>query len=85
MWEGGRDGIKKALKRVKARSLFLGIDNDILFPVVEQKMLTDTVENSWYDEIDSIYGHDGFLLEFEKLTIAINNFYKKVAARKKTA
>ena len=81
----GRDGIEKALKRIKARSLFLGIDNDILFPVVEQKMLTDTVENSWYDEIDSIYGHDGFLLEFEKLTIAIKDFYKKVAARKKTA
>ncbi len=81
----GRDGIEKALKRIKARSLFLGIDNDILFPVVEQKMLTDTVENSWYDEIDSIYGHDGFLLEFEKLTTSINGFYKEVAARKKIA
>jgi homoserine O-acetyltransferase len=81
----GRGGIKKALKRIKARSLFLGIDNDILFPVVEQKMLADTVENARYDELDSIYGHDGFLLEFDKLTTAINNFYREAAAKKRTA
>lgn len=81
----GRGGIIKALKRIKARSLFLGIDNDILFPVVEQKMLADTVENARYDKLDSIYGHDGFLLEFDKLTTSINTFYREAAAKKRTA
>jgi homoserine O-acetyltransferase/O-succinyltransferase len=83
----GRDrgGLEKALSRIKAKSLFLGIDNDILFPVVEQKFLAEHVPYGQYDEIDSIYGHDGFLLEFEKLTKAISSFYSETSRQKKSA
>jgi len=83
----GRDrgGIELALKRIKAKSLFLGIDNDILFPTVEQKYLADTVDGAIYDEIDSFYGHDGFLLEFEKLTKSISGFYANAVSQKKSA
>ena len=81
----GRGGIEKALKRIKAKSLFLGIESDILFPVVEQKYLAEHVEGAIYDHIDSVYGHDGFLLEFEKLTTTINRFYQNKLARKKSA
>jgi homoserine O-acetyltransferase len=80
-----RGGIEKALKRIKAACLFLGIDNDILFPTVEQKYLTDHVEGAKYDELDSYYGHDGFLLEFEKLTISINQFYKESSQKRRSA
>ena len=81
----GRGGIEKALKRIKAKSLFLGIDNDILFPTVEQKHMAKHVHGAVYGEIDSYYGHDGFLLEFEKLTVTINNFYSDSLAQKKSA
>jgi len=81
----GRGGLHKALKKIKASSLFLGIDNDILFPSVEQKYLTEQVGGAVYGEIDSVYGHDGFLLEFDKLTEAINNFYANSLAQKKSA
>jgi homoserine O-acetyltransferase len=81
----GRGGLEKALKRIKARSLFLGIDNDILFPTVEQKFLANHVAGSVYDEIDSYYGHDGFLLEFDKLTKAINGFYSNAQTQQKSA
>ncbi len=83
----GRDrgGLASALKKIKAKSLFLGIDNDILFPTVEQKFLARHVEGSVYDEIDSYYGHDGFLLEFDKLTKAINQFYIHAQTQKKSA
>lgn len=83
----GRDrgGLENALKRIKAKSLFLGIDNDILFPTVEQKYLSEHVEGAVYDEIDSYYGHDGFLLEFEKLTVAINGFYANALRQKESA
>ena len=83
----GRDrgGLEKALKRIKAKSLFLGIDNDILFPPVEQKFLTRNVQGAVYDEIDSYYGHDGFLLEFDKLTRAINGFYANAESKQKSA
>lgn len=81
----GRGGVEKALHRIKAKSLFLGIDNDILFPSVEQKFLADKVRGAVYSEIDSVYGHDGFLLEFDKLTVAINNFYSNSLAQMKSA
>lgn len=80
-----RGGLEKALKRIKAKSLFLGIDNDILFPSLEQKYLAEKVNGAVYGEIDSVYGHDGFLLEFDKLTEAINNFYTNSLAQKKSA
>ena len=81
----GRGGLEKALKRIKAKSLFLGIDNDILFPTIEQKYLAEKVSGAVYAEIDSFYGHDGFLLEFDKLAVAINNFYSNSLAQKKSA
>ena len=81
----GLGGLEKALKRIKAKSLFLGIDNDILFPSVEQKYLAEKVSGAVYAEIDSVYGHDGFLLEFEKLTTTINNFYSNSMQQKKSA
>jgi len=81
----GRGGLVKALKKIKAKSLFLGIDNDILFPTIEQKFLTENVSGAVYGEIDSIYGHDGFLLEFDKLTETINIFYTNSLAQKKSA
>ena len=81
----GRGSVVKALNAIKSRSLFLGIDNDILFPTVEQKFLTEHVEGAQYRELDSFYGHDGFLLEFDQLTSTINQFYKEVSLRLNTA
>lgn len=81
----GRGSVAEALKRIKAKSLFLGIESDILFPVAEQKYLAEHVDGGVYDHIDSVYGHDGFLLEFEKLTVTINRFYQNKSARKRSA
>ncbi len=72
-----RRSVEEALKRVKAKSLFIGLDSDILFPIPEQKYLNEQVSNSDFVTIDSLYGHDGFLLEAEKLTRMIRAFYKK--------
>lgn len=74
----GRAGIEAALKRISADSLFIGIGTDILFPAEEQKFLAANVEKGVYKEFVSDYGHDGFLLEFEKLTKVINEFYQEV-------
>jgi homoserine O-acetyltransferase len=70
-----REGKEKALKKIKAKTLAIGISSDLLFPVYEQKFLTNNVCDSVYKEIDSIYGHDGFLIETEKLTEIIRKFY----------
>lgn len=73
-----RGSKEAALKRIKAKTLSIGISSDLLFPVYEQKFLAEHVENAVYVEIDSLYGHDGFLIETEKLNKIIQTFYKQI-------
>jgi homoserine O-acetyltransferase len=70
-----RGSVEKALKQIKTRSLFIAIETDILFPKEEQKFLSEQVPGSSFGIIDSLYGHDGFLLEAGQLTTMINRFY----------
>lgn len=72
----GRGGIEKALDIIKADVLAIGISSDYLFPVAEQKLLADSVDGAFYAEIDSLYGHDGFLIEAQLLTDVIRDFWK---------
>jgi homoserine O-acetyltransferase len=48
---------------VKSKTLVLGIKTDLLFPTEEQKLLASYIPDAHYDEIESLYGHDGFLIE----------------------
>lgn len=72
----GREGIKEAIQQIQAKVLFVGIASDILFPVTEQEFLHHQLPGSQLAVIDSDYGHDGFLLEFTKLTRHIADFYQ---------
>ena len=71
----GRDGVKNALSLVKAKTLVIGITTDVLFPPVEQAFIAEHISGAKYVEIDSTYGHDGFLIEFEQMTKAIKSFF----------
>ncbi|GAB3831412.1 homoserine O-acetyltransferase MetX [Pontibacter rugosus] len=75
----GRDrgGVEKALTQLKPRTLIVGVNSDLLFPVEEQYFLHEHVESSSFYLINSSYGHDGFLVEFEQLTEAIKDFYQQ--------
>lgn len=64
----GRGSVKDALAQVKAKTLAVGISSDILFPPSEQKLITQHIPGATYAEIDSLYGHDGFLIETETIT-----------------
>ncbi|MEZ4825633.1 MAG: homoserine O-acetyltransferase [Bacteroidia bacterium] len=70
----GRGGIENALQKIKAKTLVIGLDSDILFPPEEQKLLASLIPDAIYREISSPYGHDGFLIETEKLTKLIREF-----------
>jgi len=72
----GRNGIEKALSLIKARTLVIGIKSDVLFPIEEQQYLFNHIPKSALAEIDSFYGHDGFLIETEALTNIITSFFK---------
>jgi homoserine O-acetyltransferase len=72
-----RASVEKALNRITARTLVIGISSDLLFPPQEQLFLSHHIRNSRVKIIDSHYGHDGFLLETKQLTNIIRSFLSK--------
>lgn len=75
----GRGGYQKALSQIQAKSLVLGIDTDLLFPTCDQKLINEYIPNSEYAELESFFGHDGFLLEFEKQNEIYKEFLTAIA------
>lgn len=69
-----RKGIEEALKTIKAKTLVIGIGSDLLFPPEEQKYLAKHIPSATYAEIESFYGHDGFLIETKAITQVIKHF-----------
>ena len=63
----GRGGISKALSKIKAPAIVIGITTDIIFTPEEMKELTRMLPNAEYFELQSEFGHDGFLVEYDKL------------------
>ena len=78
----GRNSVKDALDLIEANTLVIGIKNDLLFPIEEQKFLSRNIKNVSFTEIDSFYGHDGFLLELNTIENIISTFIKSDAGKK---
>ena len=77
----GRGGIGTALGRVQARTLVVGIQSDVLFPVSEQVFLSARIPDARLEVVDSLYGHDGFLVEIDNLTEKITAFLENRPSR----
>ncbi|HOM41759.1 MAG TPA: homoserine O-acetyltransferase [Bacteroidales bacterium] len=71
-----RGGVIKALSAVKAKTLCIGIKSDLLYPVNEQKFVAENVPDGRYEEIDSFYGHDGFLIETKQVSDLLKKFWQ---------
>lgn len=78
----GRTSVEEALSSIKAKTLVIGIVNDVLFPINEQRFLAEKIPSAGLLEISSMYGHDGFLLEYEQLTKGINQFLDTTSKHK---
>lgn len=74
----GRDrgGISAALAAVEAPALVIGITTDIIFTPAEMKHLAAMLPSARYEEMESDFGHDGFLVEHEALNTIIQDFFK---------
>lgn len=70
----GRGSISEVLGGITADTLSIGISSDILYPPDDQKCFTEQIPNAKYKEIESIHGHDGFLIENEQLRNIVNSF-----------
>lgn len=76
-----RGGIEKALSTVKANTLVIGIKSDLLFPTSEQRTIAENIKGAIYEEIDSFYGHDGFLIETKEITEIVREFFTKKSVK----
>ena len=73
----GRGGIEKALATIRAKCLVVAISSDILFPPESHSVMVENIPNVEYKVIDSSFGHDGFLVESDKLDRIIQSFLNK--------
>ncbi len=74
----GFDSLDEALERVEARMFVMGVEQDPLIPVDEQKGLHEKLvelgkDASWHS-LSSRFGHDAFLKEFDWLTPRMRRF-----------
>lgn len=76
-----RGGVLNALQQIKARTLVIGIISDVLYPIREQEFLQKSIPGAQLLSINSDYGHDGFLLEYEKIEKSLEEFIQQRSSK----
>ena len=78
----GRGGVEAAAARITCPAFVAGISSDILYPTYQQRQIVDLLAANGtpaeYLEIDSPHGHDGFLIEPDKLGPPLAEFLATV-------
>jgi len=73
----GRGGdLIKVLQSIHQPTLIIGIRSDILCPLDEQLFMADHIPDTTFIEIDSAYGHDGFIIETAQITKFLGEWLK---------
>ncbi len=72
-----RGGIESALSQIRCRTMVVGISSDIIFPVAEQIYLYRHIPNAELHLLNSKFGHDGFLVEYDKLNTILKPFINR--------
>jgi homoserine O-acetyltransferase len=68
--------LKQVLHTITIPTLIIGINSDILCPLEEQRFMADHLSNAQLIEIDSSYGHDGFIIETKQIASHLAPFLK---------
>lgn len=69
-----RGGRPEALSRLSMPVIVVSITTDIIFTPKEMQHLAQMIPNASYEEIESDFGHDGFLVEHDKLNSILKDF-----------
>lgn len=70
----GRGKIEDVLGKIKSKMLIMGINSDMLIPPDEQKFIANRVPGAQFKMLESEFGHDGFLIEQEKISVYLKKF-----------
>lgn len=78
----GRGGAEAAFAKFNGPSMTVSVSTDFLYPAYQQEELARALGASGrsctHHMIDSVYGHDGFLVEHDKLAPLLSEFFEKV-------
>jgi len=74
---GRGKNLEELLGWITQKTLVMGIVSDILCPLEEQRFLVRHLPNARLEEIDSAYGHDGFMVEGEKIARALGEWLRE--------
>ncbi|XP_020917154.2 serine O-succinyltransferase [Exaiptasia diaphana] len=72
----GFDSLKEGTSRLQCPTLVIGVQSDVLFPISQQRELFQLLQEGGnqsvtYYELNSIYGHDTFLLDVTAVGAAV--------------
>lgn len=73
----GRGGVDAVLGRIKCPAIVIGLTTDIIFTPADMKALAARIPGAEYRQIDSPFGHDGFLVEHGQLNEILNEFMQQ--------
>jgi homoserine O-acetyltransferase len=78
----GRGALDRAMARVIAPTMAVGIWSDMLYPAYQQQQIHETIAAngvpSEYVEIDSPHGHDAFLINSDQLDEPLEQFLGRI-------
>jgi homoserine O-acetyltransferase len=70
--------LRQTLAVIDCSVLVMGMNSDILYPISEQQELVNHLSKGRLVEIDTIHGHDGFLLEVEQVGSHLRSFLLEI-------
>lgn len=85
--DASKDNSDKILDTITANIHLVGVDSDLFFTAEEnretQLKLAQTHPNVTYNEINSVHGHDAFLIEFDQLEKIIEGIFRPSSETKR--
>ncbi|MEX0610314.1 MAG: homoserine O-acetyltransferase [Balneolaceae bacterium] len=70
-----RGTFEEVLRNLNKPVLVVGFESDLLYPIKEQKELAKLIPKGTFESVNSPYGHDAFLIEFDQLNNHLTTFY----------
>jgi homoserine O-acetyltransferase len=81
-----RDDFESIMSKTTAAIHIIGINSDLFFTAKENKEtyqeLKKFKDNVYYSEIDSVHGHDAFLIEYKQLDHLLADIFKAETIKK---
>ena len=75
-----RESVQYALSTITADTTVISISSDILFPPKEQQLLASYIPKVNLINVESHFGHDGFLVEAESISQAFSQVFQTDSA-----